>query len=863
MACRGCWGNEILLSLVLFLIVLSFCHGTRLTKRKALDKARGNSKVSHGENEPSELHPGELLIGQNPLQGAGVKSAEDSENLLEIGTGYQADMGWGESKQPDGRDHDLSRQRRDYAAVKHLLQMDPKVECTGNSMKLQVQDAASTPGSLLFVDRGSRLSPLPLSHLPASCGYSIRSTPRDLVLVAPYDGCFVALEEDTYVLPLRWGGLPVKMSCPLMKQSSPNPPIVTCHAEGMVVKMDSTTSVADIKVKLTGDWEPLMTASPRCGFSIVAHPEGVVISVHYAPCLKKKDGMYTLELAGDGDAKISCPSMSPAETTKNPVNYPTQQTGAPTPAFEPPQTEAPQTPAETPTAGPKLEAPQGQKYHPFYHYLYPQPEYDNKPATKPQRPPQPQDQVHQIFHTQPESEKTTAPKPSQPEVYQPFNPYYQLMSTVPPKPQKPEVPWDQVHQPFSLNAPPVQPQPEDPQEHVLHPVYYPFDSQPENEPSAPLEPPKPQVSQGQVQQVFPWKPAERPTAAPVQPQREDPRGRMLHPVYCPLQSNPENKPATKPTAPQEPPKPEVDQDQVHQSFFLEAPFYNYPQPEPTAPQEPPKPEVPQGQVYQQFPMPPAERPTAAPAQPQSEDPQGQMLLPFYYNTPKPATNPTVSHGQVYQPFSPKPAGRPTAAPPQPQPEDPQSPVYCPKSCPSGLSNCCVQIAFHQHLHHIVPAKETGQVYTGLPFLPSGVYSGFDQGLGFPPLPQMPTTTSTSAPVHSPPIPCKNRKQPPDSNPDAMSGSNPSNPTYQQPSYPYVVPNPMPQWPNEYLQTLPGHYSGSSQPQIQSNQVQHGQPSAEEQNKPLQSNSNSMDSEELRHNQAQHEPYNYLVPHYLQ
>uniref|UniRef100_A0A3Q3EX87 Pollen-specific leucine-rich repeat extensin-like protein 1 n=1 Tax=Labrus bergylta TaxID=56723 RepID=A0A3Q3EX87_9LABR len=685
MACRGCWGNEILLSLVLFLIVLSFCHGTRLTKRKALDKARG----------------------------AGVKSAEDSENLLEIGTGYQADMGWGESKQPDGRDHDLSRQRRDYAAVKHLLQMDPKVECTGNSMKLQVQDAASTPGSLLFVDRGSRLSPLPLSHLPASCGYSIRSTPRDLVLVAPYDGCFVALEEDTYVLPLRWGGLPVKMSCPLMKQSSPNPPIVTCHAEGMVVKMDSTTSVADIKVKLTGDWEPLMTASPRCGFSIVAHPEGVVISVHYAPCLKKKDGMYTLELAGDGDAKISCPSMSPAETTKNPVNYPTQQTGAPTPAFEPPQTEAPQTPAETPTAGPKLEAPQGQKYHPFYHYLYPQPEYDNKPATKPQRPPQPQDQVHQIFHTQPESEKTTAPKPSQPEVYQPFNPYYQLMSTVPPKPQKPEVPWDQVHQPFSLNAPPVQPQPEDPQEHVLHPVYYPFDSQPENEPSAPLEPPKPQVSQGQVQQVFPWKPAERPTAAP------------------------------------------------------------------------------------------------------------------------------------------------------PQPEDPQSPVYCPKSCPSGLSNCCVQIAFHQHLHHIVPAKETGQVYTGLPFLPSGVYSGFDQGLGFPPLPQMPTTTSTSAPVHSPPIPCKNRKQPPDSNPDAMSGSNPSNPTYQQPSYPYVVPNPMPQWPNEYLQTLPGHYSGSSQPQIQSNQVQHGQPSAEEQNKPLQSNSNSMDSEELRHNQAQHEPYNYLVPHYLQ
>lgn len=32
--------------------------------------------------------------------------------------------------------------------------MEPKVECTGDSMKLHVQDSASTPGSLFFVDRG-------------------------------------------------------------------------------------------------------------------------------------------------------------------------------------------------------------------------------------------------------------------------------------------------------------------------------------------------------------------------------------------------------------------------------------------------------------------------------------------------------------------------------------------------------------------------------------------------------------------------------------------------------------------------------------------------------------------------------------
>ena len=45
-----------------------------------------------------------------------------------------------------------SKQNRE--AVERLLKMEPKVECTGSSMRLEVQDAASTPGCLFFVDRG-------------------------------------------------------------------------------------------------------------------------------------------------------------------------------------------------------------------------------------------------------------------------------------------------------------------------------------------------------------------------------------------------------------------------------------------------------------------------------------------------------------------------------------------------------------------------------------------------------------------------------------------------------------------------------------------------------------------------------------
>ncbi|XP_035761961.1 uncharacterized protein LOC118453921 [Neolamprologus brichardi] len=214
--------------------------------------------------------------------------------------------------------------------MERLLKMEPKVECTLDSMTLQVHDAASTPGSLLFVDRGNHLSPLPLSKLPSSCGYTISSTRRDLVLVAPYDGCFVALQEDTYVLPLLWWGIPVRMSCPFMGSLSLNPPMVTCNTADMLVKTEWTLPVSNIKVKLNGKWEPLTVASNRCGFSTVEHPEGVVISAHYAPCLEKKDGLYTLEVAGDGEATISCPSQLPRkQNPKHRTNFPTSITSIP------------------------------------------------------------------------------------------------------------------------------------------------------------------------------------------------------------------------------------------------------------------------------------------------------------------------------------------------------------------------------------------------------------------------------------------------------------------------------------------------------------------------------------------------------
>ena len=39
-------------------------------------------------------------------------------------------------------------------AVQKLMQTEPNVECTGDSMKLNVKGSFSTPGALFVVDRG-------------------------------------------------------------------------------------------------------------------------------------------------------------------------------------------------------------------------------------------------------------------------------------------------------------------------------------------------------------------------------------------------------------------------------------------------------------------------------------------------------------------------------------------------------------------------------------------------------------------------------------------------------------------------------------------------------------------------------------
>ncbi|XP_013124097.1 uncharacterized protein LOC102080467 isoform X1 [Oreochromis niloticus] len=773
MGCRESRGVNGSLYFGLFLFSASLCHCATLTRLKALDELGGNSTVSQSRGKEGRQDHGALLFVQKLLRGPKSKSTKTTNNTRDIETDYQADVAWGEAKQPDGQYGGL-----DLEAMERLLKMEPKVECTLDSMTLQVHDAASTPGSLLFVDRGSHLSPLPLSKLPSSCGYTISSTQRDLVLVAPYDGCFVTLQEDNYVLPLLWWGIPVRMSCPFMSSLSLNPPMVTCNTAGMLVKMEWTLPVSNIKVKLNDNWEPLTVASNRCGFSTVEHPEGVVISAHYAPCLEKKDGLYTLEVAGDGEATISCPSQLPAQSefTENLEKDPEWQNETPsigvyTPAFphDPDQAVLPQNSNMLNQRPEDTDRP----FHPTFFY-------SASPVNTPAAP-----TVNPRHASSPVVQTDAGRR------WQHFSPFY----SQPPAPSlitKPPAGYFDKH----LLPSPINPQPSLLQE--------PYASQPESQDK---KPPysfsfysQPSASEGHP----PYH------KLPEQPEEAEPetQNQLSHLYHFYPQPKPDVQPATNPSTVPQPPQPEAPQRQVHQQMFFcpENQLARNPNAALASAAERLL-----GQVHKL--CQPSETPAGTndenPVQstpPLLRHPQGQMhhlLNQFYYPQQlqllQPVTLPSATYMQQQVAAKPSDQTYPESAisltiNSDTAPQDPQlsseymEPVYFPV-CSSGLSNCCPQITFYQHLH-ITPARvgsnDVPHLFPDLSFPPTTAY--FEFGVGSARLSQKSTEAAaaattqsassyTSVPLSLHPFPAQNVEQlylqPPDGNPTTPRGNHPS------------------------------------------------------------------------------------------
>ncbi|KAI2668262.1 Zona pellucida sperm-binding protein 4 [Labeo rohita] len=252
---------------------------------KRIRRASSNRYVSEdsskrNRNETLPLHSDKNLYGFRSNDSASIHSNNENppfrsfqKRALEIEDGFRAPAfgGQGIAGKIYGSQSGSSSQST------HMWFALPMVHCSEELMTLT---AAGREYTHIFVERVNA-APLPLFQVPAYCGYSVRVTWKDLVLMAPYDGCYITQENGSYVLSLLWWGSPIKISCPVTPVISQPTPSVLCSQFGMVIAIEGAQEAAEkYRVKVNAKILPLL--SETCAYRIHSPPEVVLLHTAFS-----------------------------------------------------------------------------------------------------------------------------------------------------------------------------------------------------------------------------------------------------------------------------------------------------------------------------------------------------------------------------------------------------------------------------------------------------------------------------------------------------------------------------------------------------------------------------------------------------
>ncbi|XP_054891441.1 uncharacterized protein LOC129363380 [Poeciliopsis prolifica] len=198
--------------------------------------------------------------------------------------------------------------------------LKPSVECGDDAMTLTVRRKRAIQ---LLLDQVNGSS-MPLLHLPQQCGYSIRSSWKDLTLMAQYDACHIVREDDGgYVLPLLWRGIPVKVSCPVsqLRLQGEGPSSLCCSPNGMTVKLRGSSAVENPHINVQGEWTPLGLLAEQCGYTVTRLAAETVVAVPFLTCgVTVKNGKNTLLLKlGEDIFMLACPAFGEVSAAHRPL----------------------------------------------------------------------------------------------------------------------------------------------------------------------------------------------------------------------------------------------------------------------------------------------------------------------------------------------------------------------------------------------------------------------------------------------------------------------------------------------------------------------------------------------------------------
>ncbi|KAL6110121.1 uncharacterized protein ACO6RY_19267 [Pungitius sinensis] len=469
-------------------------------------------------------------------------SAPDSEE------GYQADFTGVHGVQGKvlGPSFDSS------SHVSEWLAMSPGVQCDDGVMTFT---ASGKEFKHLFVDR-EEASPISLFNLPQNCRYSVRTSPSDFEMMVPYDACYITQENGSYVLPMLWWGVPLKLSCPV-QASTLDPPVsdaalsVLCSSYGMAVQITREELDVEILGVIVNDrWGPFV--SEDCAYSFPSHPGQRHFFIPFgAQCITKGKGSRLHLTSDDHEYILSCPvhpqfpyapfPPSPPPTQEEAVNvldipfypssgfrYPQVNPTRPQPAVE----RATSSPDITPVTGSPHTLPElpvgSSQYAPGWYY-------PNLPVYYPTEKPAATSAAEQAAAT------TTVP-PATPS----YHPYYYEIPPYPAAPGPPE-PSSPLTPPPSPPSPPEQPLgPQNPGHDAFHPPasygsHYHYHPALEVRPASPSHPtssppslPPPTIAQHySPSDPFGHFPAGTPISPPVLTSPEPANERVAPQANCP------------------------------------------------------------------------------------------------------------------------------------------------------------------------------------------------------------------------------------------------------------------------------------------------------------------------------------------
>ncbi|KAK5859946.1 hypothetical protein PBY51_021461 [Eleginops maclovinus] len=173
------------------------CYRLKKTERREGRKEADRVKTI-------EFQEGKIVFGRSFEKGSGLVSQitdetrkSSSNTSAEVEGAYQADSaGFSQTQVASSKDASWRS-------------MSPSLQCGRDQLKFR----AVGPGTSHFAVEQGSAPPMPLSHVPSTCGYSMQRNSLALLMLVPYDGCNMVQEGGSYVLPMRWQGIPVSLWC--------------------------------------------------------------------------------------------------------------------------------------------------------------------------------------------------------------------------------------------------------------------------------------------------------------------------------------------------------------------------------------------------------------------------------------------------------------------------------------------------------------------------------------------------------------------------------------------------------------------------------------------------------------------------